>query len=196
MEFWPILRPGTAEELQCAFYSRRSETALPRTSQASSIHDKSGEIAGQNILFMLFVHRKSFTIHLGLSSGIRRRNCTTCNFVYVTLAIKVSFNEDQICSVRSCWDPRQNHDYVTILSPSCNLEKPQAWHILQQSCSPVTLSDPVNGLMACLEPSRYFPVCYKLVSSIGLEPSGFHLNYCIAHRRHLVNEYDVQKLMV
>ena len=125
-------------------------------SKGCSIHDKSGEIAGLTILFLW---RK--------------------DFVYVTLTIQVSINEDQIC-LRSCWDPGPYHGYVTIFSPHCNLELPRTWHILKQPCSPVSLSYSVNGLIACLEPSRYFPVRNKHVSSLGLEPSRLHLVYGIA----------------
>ena len=89
---------------------------------------------------------------------------------------------------------RNKVDYVTIFSPRFNLGLPRAWHIPKQSCSPVALSDPVNGLIACLEPYPTSRFVIPASEQPGLEPSRFHLANCNAPRRH--PEYDVHKLIV
>ena len=88
--------------------SRRTKTALLRTSQTCSIHDKSGDIAGQSILFTLFVRRKSPTKYWlsvvilencigGWHLAQKRQHVWRKDSVDVTLCIQVSFGEDQVC---------------------------------------------------------------------------------------------------
>ena len=55
---------------------------------------------------------------------------------------------------------RYNVGDTAIFRPRSNLWSPRAWSILKQSYLPVALSHPVNGLMACLEPSCYFPASH------------------------------------
>ena len=50
----PLFPQKPSKVLRCA-----ADTALPRTSQACSMHDKSGETAGHSILFTLFLCMKS-----------------------------------------------------------------------------------------------------------------------------------------
>ena len=88
MEFDPTLLLGTAEGIVACCFPANAWTIRSRMSQTCSIQYKSGDMAGQSILFALLTRRKSSTIrarwclalsswNIGSGTGIWRRNGST-----------------------------------------------------------------------------------------------------------------------